>query len=96
MIKYFNKKIETLSRDQLENLQLKRLKETIEGSLKIDFYKKRLNEIGIKSSKDIKNFADLKKIPFTSKNDLRSSYPKGFLAVNRDKIIRIHTSSGTT
>lgn len=94
-IKYYNKKIETLSREELKILQYKRLKETIERSLKIEFYKKRLNKIGIKSGNDIKNLNDINKIPFTTRYDLQSSYPKGFLAVPRDKIIRLHTSSGT-
>ena len=94
-IKYFDKKIETLPRQELEELQLKRLKETIDRSLKIEFYKKRLNQIGIKSGHDIKNLKDITKIPFTTKDDLQSSYPKGFLAVPRNKIIRLHTSSDT-
>ena len=88
-IKYFDKKIETLPRKELEELQLKRLKETIDRSLKIEFYKKRLNQIGIKSGHDIKNLKDITKIPFTTKDDLQSSYPKGFLAVPRNKIIRL-------
>lgn len=95
-IKYFNKEIETLSREKLENLQLNRLRKTIDKTLKIDFYKKKLNDVGIKSGDDIKSLSDIKKIPFTTKDDLRSTYPKGFIAVNRDKIIRLHTSSGTT
>ena len=95
-VKYFNEAIETIPREKLEELQLKRLKESVDRALKINFYKKTLNEAGIKSGNDITKLSDIRKIPFTTKDDLRASYPEGLLAVNRDKIIRIHTSSGTT
>lgn len=95
-INYFNKKIETLSRDELETLQFKNLKKTIDSALKIDLYKKRLNAIGINSGNDIKSLKDISKIPFTSKDDLRSGYPNGFLSVDKKDVIRLHTSSGTT
>ncbi|MBN2544486.1 MAG: phenylacetate--CoA ligase [Spirochaetes bacterium] len=95
-INYFDKKNETLDREYLEKLQLTKLVKTVDQALKIEFYKKRLNGIGIKSGRDIKSFEDFKKIPFTSKDELRSSYPKGFLSVDMDDVIRLHTSSGTT
>ena len=95
-VNYFNEKKETISRKELEKLQLTRLRESVDRALKIDFYKKRLNDIGVKSGNDIEKLSDINKIPFTTKDDLRSSYPKGLIAVNHDKIIRLHTSSGTT
>ncbi len=95
-INYFQKELETLDRNELEKLQLNRLRKTIDASLNIQFCKKKINDAGIKSGKDLKSLNDLKKIPFTTKDDLRSSYPVGYLAVNKDDVIRIHTSSGTT
>jgi len=95
-LNFWNKELETLGRDGLKKLQLKRLKETVRQALKTPFYKKRLKEAGINSADDIKSLEDLKKIPFTTKDDLRSCYPQGLLAVSLEEIIRIHTSSGTT
>ncbi len=93
---YFDKNSETLDRKSLELLQIKKLKFTVGQALKIDFYKKRLNKCGINSSDDINSLDDLKRIPFTTKDDLRAGYPEGLLAVGRDEVIRLHTSSGTT
>lgn len=95
-LNYFNKEIETIPREELEKYQLKQLKWTINQALKIDFYKKRLNSIGISSGEDIKTFEDFRKIPFTTKDELRFGYPDGFLAVSMEDVVRIHTSSGTT
>ena len=60
-INYFDEKIETISREELEKLQLQRIKTTVDRALKIDFYKKKLNEIGIKSGNDINNLEDILK-----------------------------------
>ncbi|MDD5491701.1 MAG: phenylacetate--CoA ligase [bacterium] len=95
-IRYWHKEIEILDRPALEKLQLRRLKEIIACALKTHFYKNRLDKIGIKSSEDLKSLADLSKIPYTTKDDLRENYPKGLLAVSPEEVIRIHTSSGTT
>jgi phenylacetate-CoA ligase len=95
-INYWDKATETLDKQALKKLQLKRLKETVEYALKTPFYKSRLSKSGIKSAGDIKSLGDLEKIPFTSKDDLRECYPKGLLAVDLDEVVRIHTSSGTT
>ena len=91
-VSYLNKSIETLPKEDLEKLQLTRLKKSINKALKIEFYKKRLNNIGITSGEDIKFLSDIKKMPFTTKEDLRKGYPDGFIAINPEKIIRIHTS----
>ena len=93
---FFNLELETLDRAGIEKLQLERLKATVEhcynGS---KFYRERLDSIGIKPS-DIKTLDDLKKIPFTTKQDLRDTYPFGIASEPLDKCVRLHSSSGTT
>jgi len=93
---YWNAQIEKMPRAELEALQLQKLKAEIDIALRATFYKKRLSEVGIKSSDDIKTLADLNKIPFTSKNDLRDGFPYGFLAIPKEEVVRLHASSGTT
>jgi phenylacetate-CoA ligase len=95
-IPYWNKEIETASRQYLEEIQLQRLKETVGWALQTPFYKKRLNQVGISSGDDIKTLEDLKRIPFTTKDDLRQNFPKGLLAMDMKEVVRIHSSSGTT
>ncbi|MCL2802232.1 MAG: phenylacetate--CoA ligase [Treponema sp.] len=93
---YWNAEIEKMPRAELEALQLKRLKKEIEIALRAPFYKERLSKVGIKSSDDIKTLADLNKIPFTTKDDLRDGFPYGFLSIPKDEVVRLHSSSGTT
>ncbi|MDR2767223.1 MAG: phenylacetate--CoA ligase [Treponema sp.] len=93
---YWNEKIETMPRDDLEKLQLARLKDTVGFALRTPFYQKRLGEAGVKSPDDIRSLADLARIPFTTKHDLRDGFPYGFLAVPREEVVRLHASSGTT
>ena len=93
---FWNKEIETASREQLEEIQLQRLKETVSWALKTPFYKRKLNKVGLTCEDDIKVLEDLKRIPFTTKDDLRQSFPKGLLAVDMKDVVRIHSSSGTT
>jgi phenylacetate-CoA ligase len=95
-INYWDKSVETIDKGALKSLQLKLLKETIQAALKTDFYKHRLKKAGITSSGDIRSLDDLKRIPFTSKDDLRECYPDGLLSVPMEDVVRIHTSSGTT
>ncbi len=95
-IRYYDKEIETLDREGIEKIQLEGLKKTVDQAFKTDFYGKRLKEHGLSSGEDIRTLADLSKIPFTTKNDLRDSYPYGMLAVDRDDVVRMHASSGTT
>ena len=96
MSEYFNPEFETLTRSEIEALQLERLKATVahcySGS---EFYRKRLDSIGLKPE-DIKSPDDLKKIPFTTKQDLRDTYPFGIASVPLSKCTRLHSSSGTT
>ena len=93
---FWDKEIETLPREEIEKLQLEALKKQIDNAFKTDFYKKKLTEAGINSSDDIKSLKDLKKIPFTTKHDLREVYPYGLLAVPQSEVVRVHASSGTT
>ncbi|MCZ9312408.1 MAG: phenylacetate--CoA ligase [Methanocorpusculum sp.] len=92
---FWNEKMETLRGRELQELQLKRLKETVARTQNIGFYQKMFAEAGI-CPEDIKTLDDLSKIPFTKKADLRGGYPFGFLAVPMSRINRIHTTSGTT
>jgi phenylacetate-CoA ligase len=89
-------KIETMSRPELEKLQLKRLKTKIKEVYdKVPFYRRAFKEKGIVPD-DIKTLADITKIPFTSKLDFRDNYPFGLTAVPLQQVVRIHSSSGTT
>jgi phenylacetate-CoA ligase len=92
---FWDKKAETLKPDDLQVLQLKRLKKTLQRVQHVDFYRKQLSDAGIKIS-TVKTLDDIRKIPFTKKQDLREGYPFGFFAVPMKKIVRIHTTSGTT
>ena len=93
---YFNPEIETMNRSELEILQVKRLKKSIDIALQTPFYRKVLGENGITSSDAIHSLEDLKKIPFTTKEDLRNNYPFGLVACDMKKVVRLHSSSGTT
>ncbi len=95
-IRYWDRDKETMTREGLEALQLKRLKTQVDQAMKTPFYRKKLTEAGITSSESIKTLKDLQKIPFTTKHDLRDSYPYGMLAVDKTDVVRLHASSGTT
>ncbi|MEG1835083.1 MAG: phenylacetate--CoA ligase [Oscillospiraceae bacterium] len=93
---FFQKNIETMSRKAIEELQLQRLKKTVDYCYKnVPFYTKRLDEAGVTADK-IKSLSDIKYIPPTTKADLRDNYPFGLFAVPMKEIVRIHASSGTT
>jgi phenylacetate-CoA ligase len=92
---YWDKRIETLKPGDLQELQFKRLKKTLGLVENVAFYRKLLFGAGVKISA-IKTLDDIQKIPFTKKQDLRDGYPFGFIAVPMKKIVRIHTTSGTT
>lgn len=92
----FNIKQETLPREELEAMQLRRLRDLCNRVYaNVPFYRKRFDEIGI-SPADVTSLADLRLLPFTEKQDLRNHYPYGLFAVPRDNIVRLHASSGTT
>ena len=87
---------ETMPREGLEAIQLRRLQATLERVYAtVPFYQKKFEEAGIIPS-DIKSLQDLHKVPFTTKQDLRDNYPFGMFAVPMDNVVRIHASSGTT
>ena len=94
-MEYWQKDIETVGRDQLQELQLTRLKETVKHAANSPFYKEVFEKNGI-TPDSIQTLDDLRKIPFTTKNDLRSHYPFGMAAIPIQKCVRIHSSSGTT
>ncbi|NCD25913.1 MAG: phenylacetate--CoA ligase [Deltaproteobacteria bacterium] len=87
---------ETMPREELEGLQLRRLKSMVERVYyNVPFYQKKFDEIGIRPDQ-IRSLDDLKYLPFTEKQDLRNNYPFGLFAVPRDNVVRVHASSGTT
>ncbi len=92
---YFNPEMETLTRPEIETLQLERLQATVKHCMNSPFYKKRFEEANLKPE-DIKTLDDLRRIPFTTKQDLRDTYPFGIRSVSLDKCVRLHSSSGTT
>src|SRR3954466_6372591 len=88
--------IETASRDELAALQLERLKWSLNHAYENSpVYRRKFDEAGVHPS-ELKTLADLARFPFTTKKDLRDSYPFGMFAVPQDRISRIHASSGTT
>ncbi|MCR5813183.1 MAG: phenylacetate--CoA ligase [Desulfovibrio sp.] len=86
---------ETWSRDRIASTQLVRLKSTVAQARKCAFYRQRLDEAGI-TPDALNHIDDIRKIPFTTKQDLRDQYPLGLLTVPTQEIVRMHCSSGTT
>ncbi|HOK96870.1 MAG TPA: phenylacetate--CoA ligase, partial [Anaerohalosphaeraceae bacterium] len=93
---YWNRQAETMERAALEQLQIQRMRSIIAQALKTPFYQKRLSRAGITSPDQFRSLADMQRLPFTTKDDLRQNYPVGLLAVDMDEVVRIHSSSGTT
>jgi phenylacetate-CoA ligase len=88
--------IEKASRDELQALQLGRLQSTLKHAYgKVPHYRQSFDALGVHPS-DCKSLGDIAKFPFTTKADLRAQYPFGMFAVPREKVVRIHASSGTT
>ena len=92
---YFHPQYETLSREEIQKLQLERLQATVKHCMNSPFYKQRFEEIGLKPE-DIKSLDDIRKIPFTTKQDLRDTYPFGIASAPLRDCVRLHSSSGTT
>ena len=92
---YFNPELETMPRKELEALQLERLKSTVKRCLNTKFYQDKFAELGI-TADDIQTLDDVKKLPFTTKDDLRANYPFGLSTVPMNECVRLHSSSGTT
>lgn len=94
---YFQKDIETMPRNDIEELQLKKLKKMVSYCYNnVPFYNKKLTKAKIYDGSKIKELSDIKYIPFTTKDDIRDNYPFNMMAVPMKDIVRIHASSGTT
>jgi phenylacetate-CoA ligase len=92
----WNEEFETLPREAIEALQFKRLRSLVDRVYgTVPFYRKKLEESGYKPG-DIRSLSDLSSLPFTTKIDLRDTYPFGMFAVTMERVVRIHASSGTT
>ena len=92
----WNRAAETMPRDELERLQVQRLRDLVARTAhSVPFYGRRLREAGV-CAEDIQSLDDLARIPFTTKHNLRDNYPFGMVAVPFDEVVRIHASSGTT
>jgi phenylacetate-CoA ligase len=88
--------IETASRDEIAALQLDRLKWSVRHAYdNVAFYRRRFDEAGVHPD-DLRELSDLARFPFTTKQDLRDNYPFGMFAVPRERVARVHASSGTT
>jgi phenylacetate-CoA ligase len=92
---YFHPDMETLSRPEIEALQLHRLQQTVQHCMQSPFYRERFKQCGL-HPEDIRTLDDLRRIPFTTKQDLRDTYPFGIASVPLEKCVRLHSSSGTT
>ena len=93
---FWQKEYETLSREAVESFQLDRLREVIHAVYaNVPFYRMRCEEARIDANR-IKGLDDIRRLPFTTSEDLRANYPYGLLAVPKDEVVRVHTSSGTT
>ena len=92
----WNEKYETMSREDMQAHQLSCLKKIVDTVYnKVPFYRKRMDEMGVKPS-DIQSLSDITKLPFTTKYDMRETYPFGLLACDMSEILEVHASSGTT
>jgi phenylacetate-CoA ligase len=95
-ILYWNKDVETIPRRELESLQLERLRMTAALVYqKVPFYREALDRKGVKPE-SLRSLADLSRLPFTTKDDLREQYPLKLLTMPKDDVARVHASSGTT
>ncbi|MBR1941614.1 MAG: phenylacetate--CoA ligase [Bacteroidaceae bacterium] len=92
---YFNPEIETMPVEKLRELQLERLQHTVRHCMNSAFYRDKFKELGI-TPDDIRSLDDVRKLPFTSKDDLREHYPFGLACVPMKDCVRLHSSSGTT
>ncbi len=92
---YWQKELEMMEDGLIRELQLKRLKEAVLAASRSPFYRERFQQMGLEPE-DIRTLGDLHKLPLTTKNDLRQAYPFGFLTVPKERVIRLHASTGTT
>jgi phenylacetate-CoA ligase len=92
---FWEEKIEKIPASRLQDLQLERLKRSVATALLSPYYQEMYRRCGISGEK-IRSLDDLRRLPFTTKQDLRDAYPYGMLAVSREEVVRMHSSSGTT
>ncbi len=93
---YWQPECECIDREELAQLQLERLESTLNRVYRnVPFYRKKFDEIGFNSD-ELRSLDDLRKLPFTTKQDLRNNYPYGLFAVPLREVVRVHASSGTT
>lgn len=92
---YFNPREETMTREEIEALQIERLKNTVKRCVNSPFYKEKFQQMGI-TPDDIQTLDDVRKLPFTTKQDMRDHYPFGLASMPLSECVRLHSSSGTT
>jgi phenylacetate-CoA ligase len=92
---FWEKDIETMDREKLAAIQLEKLKETLKKAKRSVYYEKLFHKIGLNTDR-VTGLDMILEIPFTTKEDLRDHWPYGFVAVSKDELIRMHSSSGTT
>jgi len=93
---FWQPKIKTMKRSDLEDLQLRRLKDAVKRAYdRVPFYHRRMRDLGVTPS-DVTSLADVRTLPETRKGDLRDNYPFGLFAVPKGEVVRVHASSGTT
>ncbi|MBP2656105.1 MAG: Phenylacetate-coenzyme ligase [Firmicutes bacterium] len=93
---YWNKLIETMGREEMTELQTKRLRDTVQRVYRqVPFYRNKMKAVGV-LPEDITELDDVRKLPFITKQEMRDNYPYGLFAVPLTEIVRIHASSGTT
>lgn len=92
---YWQKELETMSRKDLASFQLEKLKETVKNAARSPYYGKLFAELGI-TSHSFSDISDIRKIPFTTKEQMRNNFPYGFLGADKKELVRLHSSSGTT
>ncbi|MDD3469749.1 MAG: phenylacetate--CoA ligase [Thermoguttaceae bacterium] len=93
--RFFDHKMETLPQDQIKILQVERLRKSIERMMRVPFFKEKFEAMKI-TPDSIQTVDDIRRLPFTTKNDFREHYPLGLLSVPKSEVIRFHGSSGTT
>jgi len=92
----WNRRYETLSREELRLLQLERLQQVVKRVYhRVPYYRRRFDDAGVKPE-EIESLSDIERLPFTTKEDLRVNSPFGLLATPLNRVVRLHASSGTT
>ncbi|MCQ2394636.1 MAG: phenylacetate--CoA ligase [Kiritimatiellae bacterium] len=95
-MKFWNREAETMSRDQLADVQLKGLKKSLNRVWKSEWSRKLLQSRGFANPEDVKSLDDLRRVPFLTKDDFRDAYPLEMSTVPREELLEFHQSSGST